>query len=138
MRIASPVASTWMGSVSVGKKRSELQKGDMFTKSQKRASPLISDAAGSLFATLTSPSPSTPSASLPMSTSTSSISPPPVHSRSFEEDNDGLALDSLPISPPKPLTPSRTSRLQPKSQTTQTPKQASSKSVLDNDNDWKS
>ncbi|KAI0711312.1 hypothetical protein C8Q76DRAFT_694270 [Earliella scabrosa] len=137
--LASPLASTWMGSVgnSVGKKWGELQKGDTFTKSQKRASLLISDAASSLFAALTSPSPSTPSSSLPVSTtSTSGVSPSSSARSLLEDDDDAPALGSVLVPVSKPLTPSPVPRLQPKSQPTPTPKPASSKSLLDDDDDW--
>ncbi|KAI0790333.1 hypothetical protein C8Q75DRAFT_806268 [Abortiporus biennis] len=54
--------SAWMGSV--GKKWEEIQKGETFTKSQKRASILLSDVSQSIFSVLASPTtPQTPSSS---------------------------------------------------------------------------
>ena len=110
-----------------------------FTKSQKRASLLISDAASSLFAALTSPSPSTPFSSLPVSTtSTSGVSPSSSARSLLEDDDDAPALGSVLVPVSKPLTPSPVPRLQPKSRPTPTPtpKPASSKSLLDDDDDW--
>ncbi|PIL27632.1 hypothetical protein GSI_10784 [Ganoderma sinense ZZ0214-1] len=108
-------ASAWMGSVgsSVGKKWGEIQKGETFTKSQKRASLLISDAASSLFAAFTSTSPTalasaTPSVasvtSNPFGPSLSPVSPSSAAPKSspapssvslLEEDDDVSALGSV-------------------------------------------
>ncbi|KAH8097024.1 hypothetical protein BXZ70DRAFT_895280 [Cristinia sonorae] len=70
---ATPVSS-WVGSMgnSVGKKWEELQKGETFTKSQKRASILISDVSQSIFAALSSPG--TPSAQTSRSSGSSQLS----------------------------------------------------------------
>ncbi|KAI0342303.1 hypothetical protein BDW22DRAFT_182126 [Trametopsis cervina] len=61
--VGSPTApvSSWMGSVgsSVGRKWEEIQKNEAFTKSQKRASVLLSDVSQSLLSALSSPPPST-------------------------------------------------------------------------------
>ncbi|KAI0711142.1 hypothetical protein C8T65DRAFT_647647 [Cerioporus squamosus] len=113
--LASPMASAWMGSVgnSMGKKWGELQKGDTFTKSQKRASLLFSDAASSLFAALTSPSTSSPPRPPPSPASAQSL---------LDDDDDGApALGSVLLPQHKPLTPK--------------PKPAQSKSLLDDDDD---
>ncbi|KAI0746926.1 hypothetical protein C8Q80DRAFT_1178346 [Daedaleopsis nitida] len=162
--LASPLTTAWMGSVgnSVGKKWEELQKGDTFTKSQKRASLLISDAASSLFAALTSPSTPTRShshshtpastaapSSLSASLSHSSVlSPSPAASAlSLLEDDDdassslgGVLLpDSKPPalssqSTPTPKSP-MTTKVASSTRTTSGQAQQQSKSVLDDDDD---
>ncbi|KAM5531404.1 hypothetical protein V8D89_014928 [Ganoderma adspersum] len=108
-------ASAWMGSVgnSVGKKWGEIQKGETFTKSQKRASILISDAASSLFAALTSTSPTAPGSTTPSVASVTSnpfgpslsprspssaahkSSPAPSSVSLLEDDDDVSALGSV-------------------------------------------
>ncbi|THH29244.1 hypothetical protein EUX98_g4948 [Antrodiella citrinella] len=61
--LAGAPVSSWVGSMgsTMGKKWEEIQKGETFTKSQKRASLLISDVSQSFFAALASPVPSQPS-----------------------------------------------------------------------------
>ncbi|KAI0938739.1 hypothetical protein AcV5_000351 [Taiwanofungus camphoratus] len=87
----SPLAvqpvSSWMESVgqSVGRKWEEIQKGETFTKSQKRASLLLSDVSQSFFSALASPTASGTSVSIssnpfaatlsPLSSSPSGLSP---------------------------------------------------------------
>ncbi|KAI1798080.1 hypothetical protein LXA43DRAFT_978632 [Ganoderma leucocontextum] len=107
-------ASAWMGSVgsSVGKKWGEIQKGETFTKSQKRASLLISDAASSLFAALTSTSPTAPATTPSVASVTSNpfgpslspkspsstvrkSSPAPRTVSLLEDDDDASALGSV-------------------------------------------
>ncbi|KAI0765386.1 hypothetical protein C8Q74DRAFT_1205062 [Fomes fomentarius] len=162
--LASPLASTWMGSMgsSVGKKWEELQKGETFTKSQKRASLLISDAANSLFAALTSPSSSsssTPTAaparspnslgasfsSLASSTSASGPTPSPsISARSLlEDDDDAPALRGsvlVPDSIQTPLTPSpaaaKAHAKPAQKPSVATPNKVQSKSLLDDDDEW--
>ncbi|RPD65648.1 hypothetical protein L226DRAFT_501372 [Lentinus tigrinus ALCF2SS1-7] len=149
--LASPLASAWMGSVgnSMGKKWEEIQKGDTFTKSQKRASLLFSDAASSLFAALTpsstsSPSPSSTSVSIssnpfaaslsPLSSSpTPSASPSPLASHAsaqslLEDDDDAPALGSVLLPQHKPLAPTPSPK--------PSPVPAQTKSLLDDDEEW--
>ncbi|KAI0659277.1 hypothetical protein C8Q70DRAFT_915597 [Cubamyces menziesii] len=100
--LASPLASAWMGSVgsSVGKKWEELQKGETFTKSQKRASLLFSDVSSSIFAALASPSSSSSSAAAPSSSSASAPSGVSISTHPF-----GATLSPLSTSPsPSPLS----------------------------------
>ncbi|OSD08163.1 hypothetical protein PYCCODRAFT_1473709 [Trametes coccinea BRFM310] len=106
--LASPLASAWMGSVgsSVGKKWEELQKGETFTKSQKRASLLFSDVSSSIFAALSSPS-SASSASASVSSPTPASSSVSISTNPF-----AATLSPLSTSPtPSPLsrTPSTSS-----------------------------
>ncbi|KAL6305989.1 hypothetical protein BKA93DRAFT_190905 [Sparassis latifolia] len=124
---ASPVSS-WMGTVgsSVGKKWEELQKGEKFTRSQKRASLLLSDVSSSLFAALAAPSPSSPSpahSGLTSSVSVSSnpfaatlsplassplgaspLSGPTSSVSLLEDDDEGLALGGVMIPDSRPST----------------------------------
>ncbi|RDX54646.1 hypothetical protein OH76DRAFT_1341188 [Lentinus brumalis] len=134
--LASPMSSAWMGSMgnSMGKKWGELQKGDTFTKSQKRASLLFSDAASSLFAALTSPSstssPAPSSVSIssnPFAASLSPLgssptpSPSAATAQSLLDDDDGApALGSVLLPQHKPLTP----------------KPVQNRSLLDDDDEW--
>ncbi|KAH9852514.1 hypothetical protein C2E23DRAFT_825900 [Lenzites betulinus] len=148
--LASPLASAWMGSVgsSVGKKWEEIQKGETFVKSQKRASLLISDVSNSIFAALASPSsssgpiPSSMSISSnpfaatlsPLSTSPlSQLSPSPSASaQSLLDDDDageGLGSVLLPDTKAPALVPS------PRPAPKQSQKQ-NSKSLLDDDDEW--
>ncbi|KAI0089517.1 hypothetical protein BDY19DRAFT_108361 [Irpex rosettiformis] len=98
---SSPV-STWMGSVgsSVGKKWEEMQKNDTFTKSQKRASILLSDVSQSLFAALTSPAPSAGPSPIQKPSPLSAVS---SHSL-LDEEPDQLEGQTLTLS--APLIPS--------------------------------
>ncbi|TBU23647.1 hypothetical protein BD311DRAFT_67953 [Dichomitus squalens] len=155
--LASPLASAWMGSVgtSVGKKWGEIQKGETFTKSQKRASLLFSDAASSLFAALTSPSSSSPaptpsgvsvtsnpfSATIsPMSTSpVSRPSPVPSASSLLDDDSDATGLGSVlvPDSKSPLLTPTLVPSPAYAAATSHSASAASkSKDLLDDDDDW--
>ncbi|KAI8985027.1 hypothetical protein BD414DRAFT_490079 [Trametes punicea] len=104
--LASPLASAWMGSVgsTVGKKWEELQKGETFAKSQKRASLLFSDVSSSILAALASPSsssgPATP------------FSAPALSSVSVSTNPFAATLSPLSTSP---APPSPLSRSQPRS-----------------------
>ncbi|KAI0674438.1 hypothetical protein C8Q78DRAFT_967407 [Trametes maxima] len=148
--LASPLASAWMGSVgsSVGKKWEELQKGETFARSQKRASLLISDVSNSIFAALASPSPATASSPVPSSVSISSnpfaatlsplsTSPAPSPIRSspsaqslLEDDDAGDGLGSILV----PDTKAPSSRTLAPSRASQT--QSANKSLLDDDDEW--
>ncbi|TCD61815.1 hypothetical protein EIP91_007860 [Steccherinum ochraceum] len=152
---SAPV-SAWMGSVgnTVGKKWEELQKGDTFTKSQKRASLLLSDVSSSFFAALASPSPSSqtsrPSASSPLSNAMStspnlatvpfsSTKPSPVPSNGSLLDDDelggqdarvgqGLGEVLIPVSlSPNPSTSANGTKTAPIPVPT---------SSVDDDDDW--
>ncbi|KAI0635298.1 hypothetical protein C8Q77DRAFT_695601 [Trametes polyzona] len=158
--LASPLASAWMGSVgsSVGKKWEELQKGETFAKSQKRASLLISDVSNSIFAALASPSTPSHSHSSPGSGSGSthvpsgvsvssnpfaptlsplSTSPSPSVSHSpsavslLEDDDAGEGLGSVLVPDSKGPVRARASSSQTQSKSTST-----SKSLLDDDDEW--
>ncbi|KAI0827074.1 hypothetical protein BC628DRAFT_1370695 [Trametes gibbosa] len=148
--LASPLASAWMGSVgsSVGKKWEEIQKGETFVKSQKRASLLISDVSNSIFAALASPSAS--SAPVPSSVSISSnpfaatLSPlsssptppsqlsssPSASAQSLLDDDDageGLGSVLVPDTKASALAASRSPAQKQKQ---------SGKSLLDDDDEW--
>jgi len=92
--LAQPVSS-WVGSVgsSVGKRWEDIQKTETFSRSQKRASVLISDVSQSIFAALGSHSPST-------------MSPPPARGSISISTNPFLAtlspLSAEPSSVPSP------------------------------------
>ncbi|CDO73693.1 hypothetical protein BN946_scf185015.g21 [Trametes cinnabarina] len=115
--LAAPLTSAWMGSVgsSVGKKWEELQKGQTFAKSQKRASLLFSDVSSSIFAALASPS-----------SSTSSPSPAAPSSVSISSNPFAATLSPLSLSP----TPSPLSRSQ-----SDGPALPSARSLLEDDDD---
>ncbi|EMD34854.1 hypothetical protein CERSUDRAFT_117057 [Gelatoporia subvermispora B] len=158
----SPLAiqpvSSWMGSMgsSVGRKLEQLQKGDTFTKSQKRASLLLSDVSQSFFAALASPSagssyPSSVSPSAvsvssnpfaaslsPLSTSPSSLSPAAPASL-LEDDDGGAALGSVlvPDARPPPRTPATTQPTQISMSISRARVSAPAQAqVLDDDDDW--
>ncbi|KAH9924366.1 hypothetical protein B0H21DRAFT_781424 [Amylocystis lapponica] len=92
------LGSTWMESVgsTVGRRWEELQKGETFTKSQKRASLLLSDVSQSLRAALAAPgattgSPSSVSiSSNPFAAALSPLSSSPQRSL-LEDDDEGAA-----------------------------------------------
>lgn len=153
--LGSAPVSSWVGSMgsTMGKKWEEIQKGETFTKSQKRASLLLSDVSSSFFAALSSPSPSQssypsrPSASSPLSISTNanpflasispmSASPSPVPSSGSlleddEVDDKGLGEVLIPVSlSPNPNTHSGTN-IEGKGMAEPTPT-----SSLDDDDDW--
>ncbi|KAF9552359.1 hypothetical protein CPC08DRAFT_754792 [Agrocybe pediades] len=67
--VATPQMSSWVGSV--GKKWGELKGGNTFTRSQKRASVLLSDMQQSIVSVLTSPSAANSEANTSSSSSTS-------------------------------------------------------------------
>ncbi|KAH9896988.1 hypothetical protein C8Q73DRAFT_757575 [Cubamyces lactineus] len=122
--LASPLASAWMGSVgsSVGKKWEELQKGETFTKSQKRASLLFSDVSSSIFAALASPSSSSSSAAAPSSSSASAPSGVSISTNPF-----GATLSPLSTVPsPSPLSRSH-------SQSSASASSQHARSLLDDD-----
>ncbi|KAI0360550.1 hypothetical protein OH77DRAFT_1393248 [Trametes cingulata] len=153
--LASPLASAWMGSVgsSVGKKWEELQKGETFAKSQKRASLLISDVSSSIFAALASPSTSSSSSPAPSSVSIStnpfaatlsplSTSPTPpsqlgqpspasASASLLDDDDAGDGLGSVLV--PDTKAPSHTPAPSSAPASRQ-PEQT--KSLLDDDDEW--
>ncbi|KAH9941238.1 uncharacterized protein BXZ73DRAFT_42131 [Epithele typhae] len=132
----SPLASGWMESVgsTVGKRWGEIQKGETFTKSQKRASLLLSDAASSFFAAL-APTTPTGGAHTPVSVSSNpfgaALSPlgasPTAASAAtslLELDDEGAGALGSVLVPDRPaLAPSRPAPA------------AQSKSLLDDDDD---
>lgn len=153
--LAQPVSS-WVGSVgsSVGKRWEELQKVESFSKSQKRASILISDVSQSIFAALGSTTPSTPSplsgssrpsakSSTPSSTkpffaTLSPLSAEPSLTSSISSNRSSLIEDDLLDSPESGtrslgdiLVPTVSKFTQPSP--TKTP--STQKSLLDDDDD---
>ncbi|OCH87776.1 hypothetical protein OBBRIDRAFT_132814 [Obba rivulosa] len=142
-----PPGSSWMGSVgsSVGRKLEQLQKGDTFTKSQKRASLLLSDVSQSFFAALASPTPTiiSPSAvsvssnpfaaSLsPLSSSPSSLSPAAPPSL-LEDDGGGAALGSVLVPSRVPAATTQPTQVSMSISGGQTAGQVQ---AVDDDDDW--
>ncbi|EIW55451.1 uncharacterized protein TRAVEDRAFT_171116 [Trametes versicolor FP-101664 SS1] len=146
--LASPRASAWMGSVgtSVGKKWEELQKGETFSKGQKRASLLISDVSSSIFAALASPSATSTSHPVPSSFSITSnpfaatlsplsTSPQPSSPSApslLDDDDAGDGLGSVLV--PDTKGPVRTPAGAPAPVPAPAPKQ--NRSLLDDDDEW--
>ncbi|KZT10378.1 uncharacterized protein LAESUDRAFT_810036 [Laetiporus sulphureus 93-53] len=131
-----PPMSAWMESVgsSVGRKWEELQKGETFTRSQKRASIILSDVSQSFFSALASPASSSGAASVsissnpfaaslsPLSTSPTAATLVPNGTSSLLDDDEPaqglgsvLSPDSKGFAPSKPPAPSSPS-LQAKDQ----------------------
>ncbi|KAI0073648.1 hypothetical protein K474DRAFT_1710539 [Panus rudis PR-1116 ss-1] len=134
--------SSWMGSVgnTVGKKLGELQKGGTFTKSQKRASLLLSDVSQSIFAALSSPSAtqtqsftSQPSKQSPSTPLSSSLTTP--HSSSLLEDDDTGIGGLGEVMKPNVVNTQPKGNSKPSTGTTTSSKQTTSL-LDDDDDDW--
>ncbi|EED79758.1 predicted protein [Postia placenta Mad-698-R] len=127
--LAGQPMSSWMETMgsSVGRKWEELQKGETFTKSQKRASVILSDVSQTFFSALTSPGPSSgtfvsvssnPFAATlsPLSTSPSASTPPPMMASSasthslLDDDSEAQGLGSVMVPDSKGSSSSTSSR----------------------------
>ncbi|EED80457.1 predicted protein [Postia placenta Mad-698-R] len=127
--LAGQPVSSWMETMgsSVGRKWEELQKGETFTKSQKRASVILSDVSQTFFSALTSPGPSSgtfvsvssnPFAATlsPLSTSPSASTPPPMMASSasthslLDDDSEAQGLGSVMVPDSKGSSSSTSSR----------------------------
>ncbi|KAH7910341.1 hypothetical protein BJ138DRAFT_1153113 [Hygrophoropsis aurantiaca] len=86
LAIPLPSASSWVDSV--GKKWGEIQRGETFTKNQKRASVLFADMSQSLAAALAPPSPSPVISSCPGANS-GAPSTPSASASWLDDDDDG-------------------------------------------------